>query len=119
MVLRFPERVSGAEARLFAERIGSELCLDRPRVIADLSRVRQIDSQALHVLLECLIEVTRQDGEFYLGAVSPEAATVLELTQMDTVFEILPDVAEASASFSVAEMEHAPETSVVVHPAAA
>src|SRR5215470_10449089 len=113
MVLRFPERVSGAEARLFAERIGSELCLDRPRVIADLSRVRQIDSQALHVLLECLIEVTRQDGEFYLGAVSPEAATVLELTQMDTVFEILPEVAEASTNLSVAAMDRVPDTPVV------
>ena len=113
MVLRFPERVSGTEARLFAERVSSELRHDRPRVIADLSRVRQIDSQALHVLLECLVEVTRRDGEFYLGAVSPEAATVLELTQMDTVFELLPEVAEASASFSVAALEPAPHTSVV------
>jgi len=113
MVLRFPERVSGTQARLFAERISSELHHDRPRVIADLSNVRQIDTTALHVLLECLIEVKRQDGEFYLGAVSPEAATVLELTQMDSVFELLPEVAEASTNLSVAAMDRVPDTPVV------
>ena len=99
MVLKFPERVTGAEARLFADRISDELQHDRPRVVADLSEVRQIDSRALHVLLECLIEVTRQDGEFSLGGVSPEAATVRELTQMNTVFELLPELVQPAESF--------------------
>jgi len=109
MVLKFPERVSGTEARLFASRISSELKHDRPCVIADFSGVRQIDSQALDILLECLVEVTRRDGEFYLGAVSPEAATVLELTQMDTVFALLPEAVEASTNFSVRALEAMPE----------
>lgn len=110
MVLKFPERVSGEEARIFAERISDELQHDRPRVIADLSNVRQIDSRALHVLLECLVEVMRQDGEFYLGGVSPEAATVLELTQMDTVFALLPELAEAGAAGFGAAVQPLPET---------
>jgi anti-anti-sigma factor len=113
MVLKFPERVSGAEARLFADRISEELRHDRPRVIADLSDVRQIDSRALHVMLECLVEVMRQDGEFYLGGVSPEAATVLELTQMNTVFELLPEAAEASVRLAVSSPQALPATGAV------
>ena len=49
----------------------------------------------LDVLLGCMVEVARRDGAMRLGGISPEAATVLELTRLDQVFEMFPTAAEA------------------------
>jgi len=40
-----------------------------------------------------------------LAGISPQAATVLELTRMDQIFEMFPTVSEAASSFKVAQMD--------------
>jgi len=117
MLLKLPERVDGRLARTFARELNRELMNDRPRIVVDLSQVKQIDSDALDTLLECMVEVANRDGAVKLGGVSPEAATILELTRMDRVFEMFPTVAEAASSFSVARLE--PATEQAPAPAAA
>ena|SRR5205823_162658 len=102
MLLKLPKRVGAKEARAFCEAVSAELAHDRPRVVVDLSQVKQIDSVALDALLKCMVEVSRRDGAIRLAGVSPEAATVLEMTGLDRAFEMFPNVAEAAASFSVA-----------------
>jgi anti-anti-sigma regulatory factor len=44
----------------------------------------------LDLLLECLHETVRRDGTIQLRGVSPEAATVLELTGMDQILSLMP-----------------------------
>jgi anti-sigma B factor antagonist len=105
MLLKLPERVSAKEARVFCDTVSAELAHDRPRVVVDLSQVKQIDSVALHTLLKCMVEVARRDGVIRLAGVSPEAATVLEMTGLDRAFEMFPSLSEAAASFSVARVE--------------
>ena len=109
MLLTLPERVNGNLARTFACDLERELMNDRPRIVVDLSQVKQIDSEALDTLLDCMVAVANRDGIVRLGGISPEAATVLELTRMDRVFEMFPAVAEAASSFSVANVEMASE----------
>jgi anti-sigma B factor antagonist len=109
MLLTLPERVDGKLARTFARELNRELMNDRPRIVIDLSQVKQIDSDALDTLLDCMVEVANRDGAVKLGGISPEAATILELTRMDCVFEMFPTVAEAANSFSVARLEPAPD----------
>jgi anti-sigma B factor antagonist len=106
-MLKLPERVTGREIRLFAAKLNSELIHDRPRIIVDFSQVKQIGCYALDTILACMVEVTNRDGVIKLAGVSPEAATVLELTRMDRIFEMFPTVAEAS--YSVARPESAAE----------
>jgi anti-sigma B factor antagonist len=108
-VLKLPERVSGREIRLFAAKLNSELTHDRPRIIVDFSQVKQIDGYALDTILACMVEVTNRDGVIKLAGVSPQAATVLELTRMDRIFDLFPTVAEASSSYSVACADSAAE----------
>jgi anti-sigma B factor antagonist len=105
MLLTLPERVDGKLARTFAREFDRELIHDRPRIVVDLSQVKQIDSGALDTLLDCMVAVANRDGVVRLGGISPQAATVLELTRMDRVFEMFPAVAEAASSFSVANVE--------------
>ena len=105
MLLKLPEIVGAKEARAFCDAVSAELAHDRPRVVVDLSQVKQIDSVALDALLKCMVEVSRRDGAIRLAGVSPEAATVLEMTGLDRAFEMFPNVAEAAASFGVARVE--------------
>jgi anti-sigma B factor antagonist len=105
MLLTLPERVDGQLARTFAREVERELMNDRPRIVVDLSQVKQIDSGGLDTLLDCMVAVANRDGAVRLGGISAEAATVLELTRMDQVFEMFPAVAEAASSFSIAQLE--------------
>jgi anti-sigma B factor antagonist len=109
-MLKLPERVTGREIRLFAAKLSRELIHDRPRIVIDFSQVKQIDCYALDTILACMVEVINRDGVIQLAGVSPEAATVLELTRMDRIFEMVPAVAEATSSHSVARPESAAES---------
>lgn len=94
VVMKLPHRVDAREARNLLREL-KDLPVDEPCVVVDLSAVRHMDSAALDVLLGCMVEVARRDGAMRLGGISPEAATVLELTRMDQVFEMFPTAADA------------------------
>ena len=106
MVIKLPEHVSAKEARTFMRALQPELRRDRPRVVVDMSAVKDIDTAALDMLLECMSKIARRDGAVKLAGISPEAATVLELTRMDQIFEMFPTVSEAASSLSVAPVDN-------------
>jgi anti-sigma B factor antagonist len=93
------------EARDFALRIKPELRENQPCVVVDMSEVEQIDAAALEMLLRCMLQVARHDGTVRLAGLSPQAATVLEITRMDRIFAMFPEAAEAQASFEVPQFE--------------
>jgi anti-anti-sigma factor len=105
MVIKLPEYVRAKEARNFMRALQPELRRDRPRVVVDMSAVKDMDTAALDTLLECMSQVARRDGAMKLAGISPEAATVLELTRMDQLFEMFPTVSEAASSFKVARLD--------------
>ena len=105
MVIKLPEYVSAKEARSFMRTLQPELRRDRPRVVVDMSAVKDMDTAALDMLLECMSQVARRDGAVKLAGISPEAATVLELTRMDQIFEMFPTVSEAASSFKVTRVD--------------
>jgi len=94
VVMKLPHRVDAREARNLLREL-KELPVEEPCVVVDLSAVRHMDSAALDVLLSCMVEVARRDGAMRLGGISPEAATVLELTRMDQVFDMFPTATDA------------------------
>jgi len=105
MVIKLPEHVRAKEARSFMRAVQPELRRDRPRVVVDMSTVKDMDTAALDMLLECMSQVARRDGAVKLAGISPQAATVLELTRMDHIFEMFPTVSEAASCFSVVRLE--------------
>jgi len=99
VIVQLPERLKLGEAQTFWGEIEPVLKADRPRLVFDFSQVRQIDSAGIDMLLHCLEEVMRQDGDLKLAAVAPESAVILELTRVDRLFEMFDCVSDAVESF--------------------
>jgi anti-sigma B factor antagonist len=98
-VKQLPEKLSMQEGRVFFREIEPCLKSDRPRVVLDCSRVQQLDSAGIHVLLHCLEEAMKRNGDVKLAAIPPGAAAILELTRVDHLFEIFENTADAVNSF--------------------
>ena len=93
-----------------AFRLGMQelLRLDQPRIVFDFCSVTLLDSAGIEFLLHCLSVIVRRDGELKLAALSPQAATVLEITRVGRFFEIFPTVEDAVRSFD-AFLPNAPD----------
>ena len=100
VVKRMPERVNQREARKFLQDVRPFLTADRPQLVFDLSQVKQLDAAGVEMLLHCVSEVMKRDGDLKLASLSKQATMVLELTRTDRLFEIYDSSTEAARSFS-------------------
>src|SRR6266699_6763392 len=100
IVKRMPEKMNLKQARIFYREVQPFLNSDRPQVVFDMSQVRQIDAAGVDVLLKCMRDAMRRDGDVKLAALSPQAAVVLELTRTGRLFEIYENSALAVKSFN-------------------
>ncbi len=114
IMIKLPESFGGKEARKLGRELKSNIPMDTPCVIVDLSRVKKIDLAGLEGLLNCMDEVAKRDGVIQTAGVSPEAATLLELTRMDRLFRKFPSLPSETPTFAVAEAttEEAPSSGV-------
>ncbi len=100
IVKRIPERLNMKQARKFQQEVRPFLQSDRPQLVFDLSQVKQIDAAGVDMLLSCMSEAMRRDGDLKLAALSPQASVVLELTRTDRLFEVYENSTDAVRSFS-------------------
>ena len=100
VVKRMPEKVNQRESRKFLQDVQPFLKADRPQLVFDLSLVKQLDAAGVEMLLHCVSEVMKRDGDLKLASLSQQAAMVLELTRTDRLFEIYDNSTEAARSFS-------------------
>ena len=98
-VKQLPEKLSVKQGRGFFREVESCLNADRPRVVLDCSKVQQLDSTGIQVLLCCLEEALKRNGDVKLASVPPGAAAILELTRVDRLFEAFDSTADAVNSF--------------------
>ncbi len=78
-------------ARLFAE--------GRFRLIIDMAGVAKMDSSGVDALVMACHHARERGGDAKLVGLVPRVHKLLELTQLTTVFEIYPDLAQAMSSF--------------------
>jgi anti-sigma B factor antagonist len=100
VVKRMPEMMNLKQARTFLREVGPIMNSDRPQLVFDMSQVRHIDAGGIDVLLQCMRDVIKHDGDLKLAAVSAQAAIVLELTRTGRLFEIYDNSTQAVKSFS-------------------
>jgi anti-sigma B factor antagonist len=100
VVKRMPERMDLKQARSFLKEVEPFLNSDRPQVVFDMSQVRHLDSAGVDVLLRCMRQAVKHDGDVKLAALSPHAGVVLELTRTGRLFEIYENSTQAAKSFS-------------------
>jgi anti-sigma B factor antagonist len=100
VVKRMPERVNARTAREFLRDVRPFLVTDRPQLVFDLSQVVQLDAAGVEMLLRCMSEAHRRDGDLKLAAPSSQASVILELTRTERLFEIYDSSTDAVRSFS-------------------
>jgi anti-anti-sigma factor len=99
--VRLPERFNRDEARLLSGELDRRLASDQPCMVVDFSKVKQIDTAGLDMLLNLMIRIAREDGAVQVGSISPEAATILELTGMDRILNMFPRIPDDTATIQV------------------
>ena len=98
-VMQFPELSKKREVRNFAREV--ERCMDvtRPFVVLDCSNVRHLDKAVVHLLLGCLEEAMKRNGDVKLVGLPLTADAILGSTGANRLFEIFDTAADAVNSF--------------------
>ena len=66
VVMQVPEVLNAREVQSFMQEMGPLLESNRPRVVFDCSLVRSMESAGVEMLLRCLEEVLKRDGDSQL-----------------------------------------------------
>ncbi len=98
-VTQLPQTLTLKHGRAFFKELEVRMNIDRPCVVLDCSNVREMDRSAIHMLLCCLEEAMKRDGDVKLVALRPDALAALKLTHVDRLFEIYDTETEAVNSF--------------------
>jgi anti-anti-sigma regulatory factor len=98
-VRKLPEQISGARREEVYKDLESCINVDRPAVVLDCSLLRNLDGAAIHLLLCCLEEAMKRNGDIRLAALHPEVKTALAKVEVDSLFQAFEDVSEAVESF--------------------
>jgi anti-sigma B factor antagonist len=100
VVKRMPQKLNMRAAREFLHDVQPFLDSDRPQLVFDLAQVEQLDAAGIELLLYCMSEAHKRDGDVKLASLSPQAAVMLELTRTERLFEIYETSTDAVRSFS-------------------
>lgn len=71
---------------------------DASIIVVDLTRLTFIDSSGLSALVSGFKALRERDGSLALTGVGDQVRVALELTKLDRIFAIHPDIASALAS---------------------
>jgi anti-anti-sigma factor len=112
-VKEFPEALNAAQGRLFLRELQNYLHDDRPCIVLDCSKVSQMDRPAIQLLLCCLEETIKRNGDVKLASVPAGARSTLNLSGVDRLFEIFDTNAEAVNSFRRLSVERASHSFVL------
>jgi anti-anti-sigma factor len=99
-VVNVSELTSGDTDAVLArlrESVGSGQC---PKVVLDLTKVKFVDSVALGALVVMLRRVKQNDGRLALAGLSGHTLKVMQVTGLERVFEMHPNVPAAIAEFN-------------------
>ena len=107
VVMQLPEQLNLEGVRSFLPELKPLLECHRPRIVLDCSQVRYLDSAGVEMMLQCLEEAMKRDGDLKLAAVSPQSEVILELMRVARVFEAFATSEEAVRSFHAVPVEAA------------
>ncbi|MFN2386720.1 MAG: STAS domain-containing protein [Thermoanaerobaculia bacterium] len=71
----------------------------RVHILVDLSKVAFLDSSGLGALVRALTNSQKEGGQTKLLHAGPQIRKLLEMTRLDSVFEIHEDIETAVSSF--------------------
>ena len=104
-IRKLPERVSAAQREEVYKDLETCINVDRPAVVLDCSLLRVLDGSAIHLLLCCLEEAMKRNGDVRLAGVRPEAQRALQAAEVDLLFQTFDEIGEAVDSFHRPQMD--------------
>ena len=109
LVKQLPETLSGKHGRVFFRELESCMNSDRPYIVLDCSSVQRLDRSVVDLMLCCLEEAIKRNGDVKLSALPPGSDSILELTGVNRLFDIFDTTAAAVHSFQQPVVEVAAE----------
>src|ERR1700721_2009737 len=88
VVRQLPETIDRIHGSLFLRELESSMNVERPCIVFDCSRLLQMDKPAVQLLLHCLEDAMKRNGDIKLAAIPEGSRTMLELTGVVRLFEI-------------------------------
>ncbi|MFZ0392331.1 MAG: STAS domain-containing protein [Terracidiphilus sp.] len=98
-IRKLPDSFDRKQERLFLHDLERDLNGVRPAIVIDCSNLDGMDLAAIHLLLLCLEQAMKRNGDIRLSGVSPRARLNLKRTDVDRLFRIFPTMGEAVESF--------------------
>ena len=78
--VRRQQILSLVKGREFVREMHCVLTSDRPQIVFDLSQVRRLDAAGVDMLLHCMAEVMKRDGDLKLGQRVEIYCTTLDMS---------------------------------------
>jgi anti-anti-sigma factor len=97
--MQLPEAMNSNQVQAFLRELRECAQISRPRIVIDCSRLRRMDQAVLHLLLSCLEEAMKRNGDVKLAALPADAKAVLESTGAARLFKTFETVVDAIDSF--------------------
>jgi anti-anti-sigma factor len=96
---QLPEITSEDQGRRFLGKIRERMSDRRPGLVLDCSGLSRLDTPVLQLLLSCLEEAMKRNGDARLASVSPSVQVMLKLIGADRLFQIYASNDDAVNSF--------------------
>ena len=119
VVMELPQKLNLTQAKTFLRELQPLLEADRPRLVLECSQIDDMDSAGVEMLLRCMQEAMKRNGDLKLAAVSPASGAFLELMRVDRLFEIFDTAKEAVQSFDEFRSYAIPESEPYQRPSTA
>ena len=91
--------MGGGETESYHEMVKELLSGGNNKIIADLSKVRWINSKGLGMLMACFTSCKNAGGDFKVVGATEKVKSLLMMTKLLTIFEAFDTVDEAVTSF--------------------
>lgn len=98
-VYQLPEEVTFDTERSFMRELQECVETQRPCIVLDCSKLARMDIAAKRLLLSCLEEVMKRNGDVRLAALRFGAEAMLRMAGIRRLFEVYATIAEAAQSF--------------------
>jgi anti-anti-sigma factor len=117
VVKQLPATLSGKQAKLFLRELEASMQAERPYLVLDCSRIGTMDGSVIHLLLCCLEEALKRNGDIKLSAIPSSAVSTLAQTGVDRLFDIFETTDAAVTGFHQPQRAMIAQTPVLDLPA--
>jgi anti-anti-sigma regulatory factor len=98
-VLQLPEHLNSKSEWSFLQEVERRMNVSRPFLVLDCSAIQRLDKPMIFLLLRCLEEAMKRNGDVKLSGISLGGESANEYSPTSRIFEIFDTAEEAVNSF--------------------